>query len=167
MSTLQGSERWEKPLSSMYTAIGDNINVDGMESLPQLITDDQLWKFWLSGGYPEPILQLKKDVFSIWVENYRNTYINRDIRNLFPRLSSDAFRRLTSMLASLSGTIINVAELSRSLSVSQPTVRDYLEILHGTFIWRKLPAYAKDSAKRVMKMPRGHVRDSGLLNHLL
>ena len=62
---------------------------------------------------------------------------------------------------------MNYADLSRSLSVSQPTVRDYLDIAHGTFIWRKLPPYEKNIKKRIVKMPRGHLRDTGLLHYLL
>jgi predicted AAA+ superfamily ATPase len=167
LSTLKASERWEKTAPLFYTAISDNINAEEIASLPQFLTDNQLWKSWLSSGYPEPVLQLKRDVSSIWIENYSNTYINRDVRGLFPHLNIGAFRRLVSMLASLSGIIINFAELPRSLSVSQPTVRDYIEILHRTFIWRKLPAYIKNITKRVTKMPRGHVRDSGLVHHFL
>jgi predicted AAA+ superfamily ATPase len=53
------------------------------------------------------------------------------------------------------------------LSVSQPTIRDYFEIADGTFIWRKIPAYEKDAVKRIVKHPRGYLRDSGLLHHLL
>jgi predicted AAA+ superfamily ATPase len=40
------------------------------------------------------------------------------------------------------------------------------EIAHGTFIWRTVPALTRDSLKRVVKHPRGYVRDSGLLHTL-
>lgn len=39
--------------------------------------------------------------------------------------------------------------------------------MHGTFLWRKLPAYERDAVKRIVKAPRGFMRDSGLLHHLL
>ena len=71
------------------------------------------------------------------------------------------------MLAYLSGTLVNYAEVARALGVSQPTARDYFQIAQGTFIWRHLPAYERDVTKRVVKHPKGHLRDSGLLHHLL
>jgi len=37
----------------------------------------------------------------------------------------------------------------------------------GTFIWRNIPAYEKNAQKRLVKHPKGYLRDSGLLNHLL
>jgi len=44
---------------------------------------------------------------------------------------------------------------------------DRCEIAHGTFIWRMIPAYTRDTLKRVVKHPRGYLRDSGLLHALL
>ena len=49
---------------------------------------------------------------------------------------------------------------------SAPTAREYLEIAHGTFVWRSLPAYEKNATKRIVKHPKGHFRDCGLLHHL-
>lgn len=51
--------------------------------------------------------------------------------------------------------------------MSQPTISDYLDIADGTFLWRKLPSFEKNSLKQIIKMPHGHIRDSGLLHHLL
>jgi len=71
------------------------------------------------------------------------------------------------MLAQLSGTIINYSQVARALGVSQPTAREYFQIVHGTFIWRHIPAYEKNAEKRLVKHPKGYLRDSGILNHLL
>lgn len=57
--------------------------------------------------------------------------------------------------------------MARALGVSQPTARDYFQIAHGTFVWRHLSAYEKEAAKRVVKHPKGHLRDSGLPHCLL
>jgi predicted AAA+ superfamily ATPase len=71
------------------------------------------------------------------------------------------------MLGGLSGRVLNYAEVARALGVSQPTARDYFDIAHGTFIWRMVPAFSRDVVKRVVKHPRGYLRDSGLLHALL
>jgi predicted AAA+ superfamily ATPase len=67
----------------------------------------------------------------------------------------------------VSGTVLNYADIARTLAVSQPTARDYLEIAHGTFVWRRLPAYAGNPLKRAVKHPRGYLRDTGLLHQFL
>ena len=167
LGSLKATERWGTSPSEFYPAIAEDIHTQTIENLEPVVSPNKLWESWLYGGYPEPVLHREKSIVPIWMDNYRSTYINRDIRNLFPRLNIEAFRRFIGMLANLSGTIVNFADVSRSLAVSQPSVKDYIDIVDGTFIWRKLPAYIKNTTKRMMKMPRGHIRDSGLLNFLL
>lgn len=71
------------------------------------------------------------------------------------------------MLGGFSGTIINRAELSRTLEISEPTAKEYLAIAEGTFLWRQLYSYEKNITKSLIKMPKGHLVDTGLLHHLL
>lgn len=123
--------------------------------------------YWFRGGYPEPWLKNSPRFSKLWMENYVQTYLNRDIQRLFPGLNRQKFMLFMQMLASLSGTIINYADVARALSVSQPTAREYFQIAHGTFIWRHLPAFAANMAKRLVKHPKGYLRDTGLLHFLL
>jgi hypothetical protein len=89
------------------------------------------------------------------------------VKRLFPGVNEQRFRRFLELLSGLSGRFLNLAEVARALGVSQPTARDYFEIAHGTFIWRTIPAFTRNSLKRVVKHPRGYLRDSGLLHSLL
>lgn len=125
------------------------------------------YDFWFRGGYPEPWLNPGDEFRTRWVEQYIQTYLFRDVRRSFPGLDDVRFRRFLEMLGGLSGRVLNYAEVARALGVSQPTARDYFDIAHGTFIWRAIPAYARDVVKRVVKHPRGYLRDSGLLHALL
>lgn len=123
--------------------------------------------FWFRGGFPEPWLNPADTFRARWVEQYIQTYLFRDVKRLFPGLDDVRFRRFLEMLGGLSGRVVNYAEVARALGVSQPTARDYFDIAHGTFIWRAMPAYTRDAIKRVVKHPRGYLRDSGLLHALL
>ncbi|MEZ5454343.1 MAG: ATP-binding protein [Thiothrix sp.] len=133
------------------------------------VTDKQeLLSLCLHGGYPEPVLKsADKKFFRLWMENYLKTYVERDIRALFPQLNLDAYKRFVQMLAFASGEMINTSNFARSLDVSQPTIKNYLEIVEGTFLWRHIPSYQKNTTKRLVKMPKGHLRDTGLINYLL
>jgi uncharacterized protein len=57
--------------------------------------------------------------------------------------------------------------VARALGVSPPTVKDYFEIAEGSFLWRSLPAFTRNVTRRVIKHPKGYVRDSGLGHHAL
>ena len=116
----------------------------------------------MCGGYPEPILANNDRFFQAWMENYYDTYIQRDIRSLFPRLNLAKYQRFISMLSSLSGTIINRSQVARSLDVTEKSIRDYLDIAAGSYVWRNIRSYEKSISKSVIKMPKGHFRDSGL-----
>ncbi|MCU7836621.1 MAG: DUF4143 domain-containing protein [gamma proteobacterium symbiont of Taylorina sp.] len=81
-------------------------------------------------------------------------------------MDSIKFRRFCSMLTGLSGTIINRSQLGRSLDVNESTIKNYLDIAHGTLIWRNIPSFDRSKIKSIIKMPKGIFRDSGLNNYL-
>lgn len=169
LGTLKTSEKHGKKLSSLYDIFNNESNRNSLNKLGKQpeITLDQISKSWFHGGYPEPVLSTDKLFFAQWMEQYRDTYINRDIAKLFPKLNKNTYQRFLFMLASLSGTILNKSNLGRSLEVSEKTVRKYIKIITDTFIWQSLPSYEKNIVKSVIKMPKGHVRDTGLLHYLL
>lgn len=128
---------------------------------------EQVMDYWFRGGYPEPWLRPSSRFREIWFDQYQQTYLQRDVARLYPGLDHLRFRQFLRLLGGLSGKIINYADLARAINISQPTAKDYLEIAHGTFLWRHLPAFSRHATKRVVKHPRGHLRDSGLLHQLL
>lgn len=126
-----------------------------------------LTDFWFRGGYPEPWIKNDNRFRELWLDQYIKSYVLRDVARLFPGLNQDKFRVFARMLGGLSGQTVNQAEVSRALGVSPPTVRDYFEIAQGSFLWRQLPAFIRNVTKRVVKHPKGYLRDSGLGHHAL
>jgi len=57
--------------------------------------------------------------------------------------------------------------LLNALDTSQPTIKHYFDIVSGTFLWKALPNYTLNPAKQYSRMPKGYIRDSGLLCYLL
>ena len=138
--------------------------IDGLKARGTLAT---LHDFWFRGGFPEPWLTPGERFRSRWIEQYVQTYLYRDVKRLFPGLDEIRFRRFLELLGGLSGRVINYAETARALNVSQPTARDYFDIAHGTFVWRRVPAFSGDAVRRIVRHPRGYLRDTGLLHALL
>ncbi len=123
--------------------------------------------YWFRGGYPEPWIEGGDRFRSLWMNQYVQTYLYRDVGRLFPGLNQPRFQLFLQMLGGLTGTVLNYADIAKTLGVSQPTVRDYFSIAHGTFVWRRVPAYRKNMMKRLTKHPKGYLRDSGLAHHLM
>lgn len=169
LGTFKANEIFAKPLSPIYGLLADNQFTREKLSLldPPLLELKEIQMAWQKGGYPEPVLSASDHFYWQWMENYENTYIARDIAHLFPRLNRVAYQRFLNMLCSLSSTILNKANIASTLEVSASSVREFLAIAEGTFLWRALPSYEKSVSKSIIKMPKGHIRDSGLLHSLL
>jgi len=167
MGPLSLAEAYELPPSPLYRLIEDRAPIAEFAVLTSRANLDQIGDYWMHGGYPEPWLKNQPRFRKLWMQNYLQTYLDRDLPRLFPALDRQKFRLFVQMLAQLSGNIINYSEVARVLGISQPTARDYFHIAHGTFLWRHLSAYEKDATKRVVKHPKGYLRDSGLLHYLL
>jgi predicted AAA+ superfamily ATPase len=161
-------EAYAQPASYLYRLIHSGNLLRDYQGMATTKTDlQQHHDYWLRGGYPEPWIKNNSRFHTLWMQNYIKTYLDRDILRLFPNLKRQKYQLFLQMLAQLSGTIINYSDIARTLGVSAPTIREYFKIAHGTFIWRHIPAYEKNASKRIVKHPKGYLRDSGLLHHLL
>jgi hypothetical protein len=167
MGPFSLAEAYALPPSPFYRLIAERASGAELLALAPRVSLDQIGDYWLQGGYPEPWLKPQPRFRKLWLQNYLQTYLDRDLPRLFPSLDRQKFRLFVQMLAQLSGSIVNYSEVARALGVSQPTARDYFQIAHGTFLWRHLPPFEKDASKRVVKHPKGYLRDSGLLHYLL
>jgi uncharacterized protein len=124
-------------------------------------------KFWLRGGYPDSYLSKTDEDSKIWRENFIRTYIERDIPQLGFQIPALQLRRLLTMCAHNQGQLLNTSKLGESLSLTHPTIRRYIDLLEQTFIMRTLLPYEINVKKRLVKSPKGYIRDSGLLHRLL
>ncbi|MCI5065409.1 AAA family ATPase [bacterium] len=170
LGTLKATETFQRPLSPFYQIFETRISGDTiafLKSLSPSLTNQELKSAFLRGGYPEPIAHGSPDFWKKWMDGYFKTYLERDIRALFPRLDLVKFRRFVSLLSSLNGQLINKADIARALDSAESTVKVYLDIVDKTCVWRRLGYFEKSQVKSIMKMPRGGFRDSGLAHALL
>jgi len=164
------NELYENPLPGIYEILIDGAaRPKDFFELQPILQAKQSMNVWLKGGFPEPLIESEVNAifYQQWMENYIIDYVGRDIRMLFPRLNIYNFRRFLTLLAQFSGHQLNMSDMARALEVSVSTVKDYLDIIHQTFLWRNLPPYTKNSLKKVQKAKKGFFRDQGLLHYFL
>lgn len=167
VGTLKINEIARLPLPPFYRLLEEELTRETLNDIRELDCPvPDVIPYFLRGGYPEPTLSADDFAWDAWMENYFRTYVDRDIRKLFPRLDAIRYRRFVGMLSSLSGTIINRAQLGRSVDVSEVTIRDYLDIADKTFFWRMIPSFRDARSRSVLKMPKGQLRDSGIIHYL-
>lgn len=82
------------------------------------------------------------------------------------RIPANQLYRLFTMCAHSHGEILNSSKLGESLSLSNHTIRSYIDIFEQTFLLRLLHPFGVNVKKRLVKSPKLYIRDSGILHSL-
>ncbi|MEI6412237.1 MAG: ATP-binding protein [Bacteroidota bacterium] len=136
-------------------------------SLPEIKGVKTMQEHWFRGGFPLALLVDSDETSALWLENFIDTFLHRDIRSLGYEISIPAMSRLLKVLASLHGQILTLSDVSNSMNISAKTLNKYLDILEGSFLIRRLSPYFHNTTKRLVRSPKLYFRDSGLLHNLL
>ena len=121
---------------------------------------------WLRGGFPEPLLMQDDRIVWRWLDNFINTFLERDLRLLGYEIAPEMMRRTLQMLTGYHANLLNKSEISRSLGISATSLQRYLDILEGSFLIHRLPPYYVNIGKRLVKSPKFYFRDSGIFHAL-
>lgn len=128
---------------------------------------DKLLEIIVTGGYPPAIARSSPQRRDAWFQSYITTMLQRDIRDLASIADTTAIPRLLSVVAARAGGLLNFADLSRTMSLPQTTLKRYFALLEGTFLVQLLRPWARNLGKRVIQTPKVYLNDSGLLAHTL
>lgn len=118
------------------------------------------------GGYPKIVLEKSEEKKQTYLSQIINTYIRKDIRDIGNIRNISSFNKLLEVLASQSGQLINVLELSNTLDMSRETVSEYLDLLENTFIIKRITPFHKNLRSELSKNPKIYFLDTGMM-HLL
>ncbi len=132
----------------------------------EINTTNSLDDYISKGGFPRSLLSGNDEVSFKWREDFISTFLERDILQ-WSGFSTDTMSRLWQMLAHMNGQTVNYSVLGKSLGVSNVTVRNYIDLLQGTFMLHTLPPYMSNVGKRMIKTPKVYIADSGLTACLL
>jgi predicted AAA+ superfamily ATPase len=103
----------------------------------------------------------------IWLQDYINTYIERDVRQITAVKDLSLFSNFLKLCAGHTGQIINLSTFSNNLGLDQKTIKSWLSILETSYIVFLQPAYFKNFSKRIIKTPKLFFYDTGLACNIL
>lgn len=119
------------------------------------------------GGFPTPALEMRTAADrAIWFDGYVRTYLERDLQDLASITALPDFRRLMRAASLRLGQLLNQTELARDIALPQPTVHRWLNLLETSYLLVRLPAYAVNRTKRLIKSPKLYWGDTGVALHL-
>ncbi len=123
-------------------------------------------EFLLYGGYPKIVLTKELGMKEQYLQQIIDTYIRKDIRDLAAIKNVDKFNRLLEILASQSGNLVNLTELSNTCSIARDTVENYLFLLEQTYIIRLVRPFSRNLRTELTKTPKVFFFDTGLMQML-
>lgn len=102
-----------------------------------------------------------------WLQDYTNTYIERDVRQITAVKDLSLFSNFLHLCAGHTGQIVNFSTFSNNLGVDVKTVKAWMSVLETSFIIYLQQPYYKNFNKRIIKSPRLFFYDTGLACNLL
>jgi predicted AAA+ superfamily ATPase len=119
------------------------------------------------GGYPRVALETEISQKQVAIDEIYQSYLERDISYLLNIQKTESLTQLVRILASQSGNLVNITELSNTLGIAVPTVKDYLWYLEKTFIIQRVSPYFRNLRKEITKASTYYFVDLGLKNYAL
>lgn len=121
----------------------------------------------IKGGFPEVQTITHAKTRMLWFSSYIRTYIERDLHDVGNIRNLDSFMRLYLLLALRSANLLNKSELAKESQIDTKTLDNYLSTLKNTYQVKILKPWFSNEAKRLVKMPKIFMLDTGILCHLL
>ncbi|MEX2527872.1 MAG: ATP-binding protein [Gemmatimonadota bacterium] len=126
---------------------------------------EDVWKVVWAGAYPR--IHHRELPADEWLADYLATYVQRDVRQVLQVADLDAFTTFLRLAAGRTAQELNLSSLGSDAGVTHNTARSWISVLEASFLIFKLPPWIRNPRKRVVKAPKLHFVDSGLVCSLL
>ena len=124
---------------------------------------DYLLHRLLTGCFPEPLQRDNEQRSRAWYQHYINALVQRDIRDLTHIDHPERATKLLKLTAFYTSKLVNFTELGNKLGLDRAAIKKYLALLEQLFLLETLPAWHNNAYKRLVKTPKLHLVDTGII----
>jgi len=125
---------------------------------------DYLLNRIITGCFPEPLQRPNAKRRTLWYKNYMNALILRDAQDLAQISHIKELNKLMHLICFYSAKLVNFSDIGAKIKLNHVTVQKYLSLLEQLFLVETLPAWHSNEYKRLVKAPKIHVADTGLIS---
>jgi hypothetical protein len=140
-----------------------------LDAVPDLFsnthTDLDLWRVIWTGFYPR--IHDRAIPPDIWLSDYVQTYLQRDVRSLVNIGDLETFERFLRLVAGRAAQILNYSSFANDCGIAVDTAKRWISVLKTGFITFLLPPHYSNFNKRLIKSPKLYFYDTGLACYLL
>jgi hypothetical protein len=119
-----------------------------------------------AGGYPEALTRKTERRRQDWYRAYLESIVERDVPDVASVNKPGQVAALLQMAAPHASQLTNLSELGRALAMDHKSIDTYLRVLEQLFLIRRIQPWSRNELARVVKTPKLHFLDSGLLTAL-
>ncbi|MBO6639028.1 MAG: ATP-binding protein [Roseitalea sp.] len=134
-----------------------------LRAQPDAIVGDDLAHIVLRGGFPEAIARSSERRQQDWARSYLASILTRDLRDIADVEKLTELPKFVRLLAEYSSQLVNYSQLGAGIGVSHKTGQRYVGLLGQVFLIATLQPWFTNALKRIVKTPKLHFLDSGLL----
>lgn len=128
-------------------------------------TSDDLMRVLWTGAYPR--IHDRRIPPDRWLADYITTYIQRDVREVLKVSDLRTFTTFVKLCAGRTASEVNLSALAGDAGITHNTAKAWLSVLETGFLCTLLPAWHRNLRKQLVKRPKLHFYDSGLVCALL
>ena len=127
------------------------------------VVGEDLVETVLAGGYPEALTRSGWRRRRDWHLDYIEAIVQRDVRDVARIEQLSSMPRLLRVLAEHSGQLVNYSGFGAPLGMNHVTTQRYVGVFENLFLVHALPPWYTNTLKRLVKSPKLHFLDAGLL----
>lgn len=127
------------------------------------IVGNDLIQIVLLGGFPEAISRNSERRRQDWARSYLTSILTRDLRDIADIEKLTELPKFVRLLAEHTGQLVNYSQFGGSINVSHKTAQRYVGLLEQVFLVATVQPWFTNRLKRIVKTPKMHFLDSGLL----
>lgn len=165
------TKNWDDPVQySWFQKLLLKNNTDNLPFLldPGHVAKQAAFDYYLKfGGYPAISENTSEEDRYIWLNNYIRTYLERDVRDLADFRSLEPFTKIHRLMAVYTGQLTNFSQVAAEAGVTSKTVQRYLEYMSISYQTLVLQPWSRNAKKRLVKTPKVHFTDPGVLRAVL
>jgi predicted AAA+ superfamily ATPase len=148
----------ESPLKIPKKASG--ITRAAFDSLSTLFDE-----YLLFGGFPGVVLKSSVEEKKKALDEIFTSFFQLEVLQLGDFRKNEVIRDLMLLLIERIGSKLDIQKLSKELSISRPTLIEYISFLENTYFIKRVKPFSKGKGVEIRKIPKVYVCDTGLTNH--
>lgn len=151
--------RWKENLAKI---IWNKINFESINDELKFFYEEYT-KF---GWYPKIVLANSIEIKKEYLKQIYNTYIEKDIKDIWKIKEVEKFNKLIKLLANSVWNLVNLSEISNTVWITINTLNEWIFLLENTFVIKLITPFSTNLRWELTKMPKLFFIDNGIRNFI-